>query len=79
MVTPEVFARYGVGDSFYDRLQRREQNQSEDSKATVGLIHRTRHQRIVHSRHTHRKVATHHQRRRSMAFARCSSGVVARD
>ena len=34
LVTPEVFARYQVGDHFYDRPATRDQYQSEDSKAT---------------------------------------------
>jgi hypothetical protein len=34
LVTPEAFARYQVGDHFYDRPATRDQYQSEDSKAT---------------------------------------------
>jgi hypothetical protein len=34
LVTPEVFARYQVGDHFYDRPAPRDQYQSDDSKAT---------------------------------------------
>ena len=34
LVTPEVFARYQVGDHFYDRPALRDQYQSDDSKST---------------------------------------------
>jgi hypothetical protein len=34
LVTPEAFARYQVGDHFYDRPATRDQYQSDDSKAT---------------------------------------------
>lgn len=39
LVTPEVFARHNVGDSFYDRLQPRDQFESDDSKAVQPAVH----------------------------------------
>ena len=38
LVTPEVFARYQVGEHFYDRPAPRDQYQSDDSKATDTVV-----------------------------------------
>ena len=78
LVTPEVFARYRVGDDFRDSEPASDQMQTQDSKATVAVIHRSRHQRVAQTQRTHRKVATNHHRKKSKALARHSSSIVSR-
>jgi hypothetical protein len=39
MVTPEVFARYQVGEDYYDRPAVRDRYESDDSKATQPVVH----------------------------------------
>jgi hypothetical protein len=58
MVTPEVFARYRVGDDFYDRpLAPNDRYETDDSKATQPSV-RHRH-RTAQVRHKSRKHSTH--------------------
>jgi hypothetical protein len=58
LVTPEVFARYRVGDDFYDReLAPGDRSEADDSKATQPVV---RHQqRTAQVRHKSRKHSTH--------------------
>ena len=59
MVTPEVFARYRVGDYFNDQQPPPETSDAKDSKTVEPVIHHRRHHRMAQVRRTHRKVATH--------------------
>lgn len=66
MVTPEVFARYRVGDDFYDReTAPNERYESDDSKATQPVVrHRHRTAQLRHKSHKHstqRALAKHRQ------------------
>jgi hypothetical protein len=74
MVTPEVFARYRVGDDFYDREQTpRERYESDDSKTVQPVVHhRRRTAQARHRRHEHaphRAVAKHHRQHRFQRLA----------
>ncbi|PZR73424.1 MAG: hypothetical protein DLM73_10730 [Chthoniobacterales bacterium] len=65
MVTPEVFARYRVGDDFYDReLSPRERYESEDSKTIQPVTHHHRHRTAQwrQRHHRHSALAKHHRR-----------------
>jgi hypothetical protein len=69
LVTPEVFARYQVGQDFYDRSAARESYGADDSKATETVV---RHRHTIaqawprsEKRKTHRAVAKHRQHHRS--------------
>jgi hypothetical protein len=71
MVTPEVFARYGVGDSFYDRDQTRETSESDDSKTVQPMVHH-RHRTAQIRKRSHpssRHAAKRHRVHRSRAIA----------
>jgi hypothetical protein len=66
MVTPEVFARYRVGDDFYDRpLAQTDRYESDDSKATQPVVrhrHRTAQLRNKSHKHSsHRSLVKHHR------------------
>lgn len=73
MVTPEVFARYQVGDDFYDREQPRDRYQSDDSKTIQPVVHhRHRTAQVRHRKHargSHRNVAKHQRHHRSQRLA----------
>lgn len=69
LVTPEVFARYQVGQDFYDRPAPRDQYESDDSKATQTVV---RHRHTIaqawprsQKRKTTRAVAKHRKHQRS--------------
>jgi hypothetical protein len=67
MVTPEVFARYRVGDDFYDRpLAQTDRYESDDSKATQPVVrHRHRTAQSRHKSHKHssqRALVKHHKK-----------------
>jgi hypothetical protein len=71
MVTPEVFARYGVGDSFYDRVQPREQYESDDSKTVQPVVpHRHMTAQMRKRSHTPRHVVKRHRAHHSRMIAR---------
>lgn len=73
LVTPEVFARYQVGQDFYDRPAPRDQYESDDSKATQPVVRQR--QTTAQVRHrspkrkTHRAVAKHRKQHRSQRIA----------
>lgn len=70
LVTPEVFARYNVGDSFYDRLQPRDQFESDDSKAVQPVVHHRQTTAQVRKRnHKARHLARHRKVHRSRTIA----------
>jgi hypothetical protein len=55
MVTPEVFARYRVGDYFNDQQSPPEHSDSKSSKTVVAVVQQRRHHQAVRTRRTHRK------------------------
>ena len=59
MVTPEVFARYRVGDYFNDQQPPPEASEAKDNKIVEPIIHHRRHHRIAQTHRTDRKVALH--------------------
>jgi hypothetical protein len=73
MVTPEVFARYQVGQDFYDREQPSERYQSDDSKTVQPVVQQEqrtaqlRHRRQKHA--SHRALAKHRRHHRSHRIA----------
>jgi hypothetical protein len=71
MVTPEVFARYQVGEDFYDREQAlRESDDSKTIQPAVHHRHRTaqvRHR--SHARGSHRALAKHRRHHRTHRLA----------
>ena len=74
MVTPEVFARYRVGDDFYDREQApSDRYESDDSKATQPVVrHRHRTAQLRHKSHKHstqRSLAKHRKHHKSARLA----------
>jgi hypothetical protein len=73
MVTPDVFARYRMGDDFND-CERREQLQSEDNKSIKPLIVRRHSKSTAHNRkhagRLHRALAKHHRHHSSKLIAR---------
>lgn len=68
LVTPEVFARYQVGEDFYDRPAPRDQYESDDGKATQTVVRQRQTTAQVrqrsHKRKTHRAVAKHRKHHR---------------
>jgi hypothetical protein len=63
LVTPEVFARYQVGDDFYASMEWSERTQTEDSKASQPVTHHQ--QRTAQARkhrHSSHRVAKHHRK-----------------
>lgn len=73
LVTPEVFARYQVGQDFYDRPAPRDQYESDDGKATRTVVRQrqttaqVRHRSL--KRKTHRAVAKHRKQHRPQRIA----------
>jgi hypothetical protein len=63
LVTPEVFARYRVGDDFNDCAPASERSESDDSKTVQPVTHRRRHtaqlQKRNHSSHRVAKLQKH--------------------
>jgi hypothetical protein len=59
MVTPEVFARYRVGDYFNDQQAPPTHSDSKDSKTVVTIVHQRRCHHMAQTRRTHRRVAIH--------------------
>ena len=74
LVTPEVFARYQVGEDYYDRLASREPYESDDSKATQPVVRQRRTTAQVRhrspKRKTYRAVAKHRKQPRAHRIAR---------
>jgi hypothetical protein len=74
LVTPEVFARYQVGEDFYDREAPRDRYESDDSKTiqTAAVRQRPTTARARHrsnKRKTHRAVAKHRKSKRPHRIA----------
>ncbi|HKP05568.1 MAG TPA: hypothetical protein VJU77_19615 [Chthoniobacterales bacterium] len=69
LVTPEVFARYSVGDDFRDSESFTEQIQTEDSKTVQPVVHHRRHAAQVTRRSHKRQIAKHHRVHRSRLIA----------
>jgi len=69
LVTPEVFARYRVGDDFRDSELMTERV-TEDNKSVQPVVHHRRHTAQVKKRsHTTRHLAKHHRAYRSRLVA----------
>jgi hypothetical protein len=69
LVTPEVFARYRVGDDFNDCAPASERIQTEDSKDVHPVTHHRRHTAQLRKRnHSSPRVAKH-QKHRSLRIA----------
>jgi hypothetical protein len=63
LVTPEVFARYRVGDDFYASAEWCERTQTEDSKTVQPMTHhRQRTAQVRKHRHSSHRVAKHHRK-----------------
>jgi len=70
LVTPEVFARYRVGDDFRDDEAFTERV-TEDSKTILPIEHRRRHTAEIRKhRHTSHSVAKHHHARHARLIAK---------
>ena len=73
LVTPEVFARYQVGEDFYDREAPRDLYESDDSKTIQPVVHqRHRTAQVRHRKHkrtSQRAVAKHRKHKRSHRIA----------
>jgi hypothetical protein len=82
LVTPAVFARYQVGEDFYDREVLRDQYPSDDSKTIQPVVRprqttaQVRHRKTTaqvrqrtQKRKTHRAVAKHRKHHRSKRIA----------
>jgi hypothetical protein len=72
LVTPEVFARYRVGDDFRDsELATSDRTQIEDNKSVQPMTHhRQRTAQLRNHRHpSHRSIAKHHRLHRSQRIA----------
>jgi hypothetical protein len=71
LVTPEVFARYRVGDDFRDsELAMSDRTQTDDSKSVQPMTHhRQRTAQVRKHRHASHRVAKHHARQKSQRLA----------
>ncbi|HEY2140201.1 MAG TPA: hypothetical protein VGH00_08975 [Chthoniobacterales bacterium] len=70
LVTPEVFARYQVGNDFRDGAPASESYQTEDNKTAPPLTHhRRRTAQLRRHPHSSHRVATHHRHHRSARLA----------
>ncbi|MEY2507812.1 MAG: hypothetical protein QOH01_2141 [Verrucomicrobiota bacterium] len=69
LVTPEVFARYRVGDDFRDGELVTERV-TEDNKSVQPVVHRrTRTAQVTMHRHSSHRMAKHHRRHRATRLA----------
>jgi len=68
LVTPEVFARYRVGDDFRDSEFMTERV-TEDSKTVQQVVHHRRHTAQLRKRHPSTHVAKHHPSHRAQRIA----------
>jgi hypothetical protein len=71
LVTPEVFARYRVGDDFRDsELTITDRTQTDDNKSVQPVTHhRQRTAQVRKHRHASHRMATHHRQHRSQRIA----------
>jgi hypothetical protein len=73
LVTPEVFARYQVGDDFRDSEPASERMQVQDSKSVALVVPQRKHTaRMTHRTHK-RQIAKHHRTNRSRVSHRIAS------
>src|SRR6476646_10668956 len=68
LVTPEVFARYRVGDDFRDNEVMTERV-TEDSKTVQPVVHHRKHTAQLRKRHPSTHVAKHHPSHRAQRIA----------
>jgi hypothetical protein len=68
LVTPEVFARYQVGEDFNDCAPA-VQRTTEDSKTVQPVVHHRRHTAQVRKQTHRRQTAKHHRSHRALAIA----------
>jgi hypothetical protein len=64
LVTPEVFARYQVGEDFYDRGTPRDQYESDDSKSVQPVVQQRRTTAQIRQRKTSAQVRQRTQKRK---------------
>jgi hypothetical protein len=64
LVTPEVFARYQVGDDFNPCAPMTERT-TEDSKTVQPVVHHRKHTAQIRNRKHTRQIAKHHRNQRS--------------
>jgi hypothetical protein len=69
LVTPEVFARYRVGDDFDDCAPASERTQTEDSKDVHPVTHHRRHTAQLRKRNHSSHSVAKHQKHRSLRVA----------
>jgi hypothetical protein len=71
LVTPEVFARYRVGDEFYASAEwSSDRVQTEDNKSVVPVTHHRQRTAQVRKRsHSSHRIAKHHRQQRSSRLA----------
>jgi opacity protein-like surface antigen len=71
LVTPEVFARYRVGDEFYASAEwSSDQAQTEDNKTVRPVTHhRQRTAQVRKQGHSSHRIAKHHRQQRSPRLA----------
>jgi hypothetical protein len=70
LVTPEVFARYQVGDDFNDCAPMTDRSQTDDSKTVQPVVRHRRHTAQLRKRsHKTSHVAQHPRNRHSRRFA----------
>ena len=71
LVTPEVFARYRVGDDFRDsEPAMSDRSQTEDSKSVQPMTHHRQYTTQVRKhRHASHRMAKHHRQHRSQRIA----------
>ena len=68
LVTPEIFARYRVGDDFNDCAPGpSDRTQTDDSKSVQPVTHHR--QRTAQHRHASHRMAKHHRQHRSQRLA----------
>jgi hypothetical protein len=71
LVTPEVFARYRVGDDFRDSAPAAESSSTEDSKTVQPVVHHRKHTAQLKKRsHTEHRVAKHRRHRSARIAAK---------
>lgn len=69
LVTPEVFARYQVGDDFNECAPMTERT-TQDSKTVATVVHHRKHTAQVRKRTHQKQIAKHHRSHRSRLIAR---------
>ena len=73
LVTPEVFARYRVGDDFRDSEPASDRMQTQDSKSVALVTSQRKHTAGVTKRTHKRQIAKHHRHHRSRSSQRIAA------